>query len=98
LMIAFGFLVNELTLGRTALKVWFAMVQVGTWTNGGAGLAAAFLGASSTLMPTINEEFPPPHGTESAIVSGSLQLCGVTVMVALLLTLYGLLRKEPTSR
>jgi len=55
-------------------------------------VAAAFIGASSKLMPTINEKFPPPGGTDNPIVSGSLQLCGLTIMLALLLTLYGLLR------
>ncbi|TWU17800.1 hypothetical protein Pla52o_50150 [Novipirellula galeiformis] len=90
LMVAFGFLVNELALGRKALWVWFATLQIGTWTNGAAGVAAAFMGASSKLMPTINEAFPPPHGTDNPIVSGSLQVCGVTIMVMLLLTLYGL--------
>jgi hypothetical protein len=40
------------------------------------------------------EKFPPPHGTDNPIVSGSLKLCGVTIMVALLLTLYGLLRSN----
>ncbi len=90
LMVAFGFLVKELALGRTALWIWFAMLQIGTWTNGAAGVAAAFLGASSKLMPTINEKFPPPHGTDNPIVSVSLQVCGVTIMVALIFTLYGL--------
>jgi len=94
LLVAFGFLVMELRLSTTALKVWFLALQVGTWTNGAAGVAAAFIGASSNLMPTINEKFPPPHGTENAIVSGSLQLCGVMIMVALLLTLFGLLRRK----
>jgi hypothetical protein len=97
-MIAFGFLVKELRLNPTALKVWFATLQIGTWTNGAAGVAAAFIGASSKLMPTINEKFPPPHGTDSPIVSGSLQLCGVTIMVALLLTLYGLLRSKSPAK
>jgi hypothetical protein len=92
LMVAFGFLARELRLGATALKVWFATLQIGTWTNGAAGLVGAFIGASSRLMPTINEKFPPPHGTDNPIVSGSLLLCGVTIMVALLLTLFGLLR------
>jgi hypothetical protein len=97
LMVAFGFLVRGLCLSPAALKVWFATLQIGTWTNGAAGVAAAFIGASSKLMPTINEKFPPPHGTDNPIVSGSLKLCGVTIMVALLLTLYGLLRsKTPT--
>lgn len=94
LLIAFGFLVAELRLSPAALKVWFAMLQIGTWTNGAAGVAAAFLGASSKLMPTINEKFPPPHGTDHPLVSGSLKLCGVTIIVALLLTLFGLVRSR----
>jgi hypothetical protein len=98
LMVAFGFLVRELRLSPSALKVWFATLQIGTWTNGAAGVAAAFIGASSKLMPTINEKFPPPYGTDNPIVSGSLQLCGVTIMVALLLTLYGLLRSNAPAK
>jgi hypothetical protein len=97
LMVAFGFVVRELRLSPAALKVWFATLQIGTWANGAAGVAAAFIGASSKLMPTINEKFPPPHGTDNPIVSGSLKLCGVTIMVALLLTLYGLLRSKTSG-
>src|SRR5712675_1123112 len=52
LMIAFGFLIKEMRLGPTALKAWFAFLQLGTWTNGAAGIAAAILGSSSNLMPT----------------------------------------------
>ena len=70
LMIAFGFLVSELSLNPIALKVWFATLQIGTWTNGTAGVVAALIGSSSKLMPTINEKFPPPHGIDSPIVSG----------------------------
>jgi hypothetical protein len=98
LMVAFGFLVRDLRLNPAALKVWFATLQIGTWTNGAAGVAAAFIGASSKLMPTLNEKFPPPHGTDNPIVTGSLTLCGVTIMVALLLTLYGLLRSKDSSK
>lgn len=94
LMVVFGFLIRELRLSPLMLKAWFATLQIGTWTNGGAGVVAAFIGASSKLMPTINEKFPPPHGIENPIVSGLLQLCGVTIMAALLLTLYGLLRSK----
>ena len=97
LMVAFAFLVKELRLSPAALKVWFATLQIGTWTNGAAGVAAAFIGASSKLMPTLNEKFPPPHGTDNPIVSGSLKLCGVTIMGALLLTLYGLLRHKTSG-
>lgn len=98
LMVAFGFLVRELRLSPMALKLWFGALQLGTWTNGAAGVMAAFIGTSSPLMSTINEKFPPPHGTDSAIVSASLRVCGVTIMVALLLTLYGLLRSRPRLR
>lgn len=94
LLIVFGFVLNELRLSPLALKVWFAAAQVGTWTNGTAGLVAAFTGISSNLMPTLNEKFPPPHGTDSPLVSGILQLCGVTIMIALVLTLVGLWRSK----
>lgn len=97
LMIVFGFLVHELRLQSTALKVWFATLQIGTWTNGTAGLVGAFIGYSSVLMPTINEKFPAPHGSDHAVVTGLLQLCGVTIVVALVITLYGLLRCDVSS-
>ena len=98
LMVAFGFLAKELRLGPTALKAWFATLQIGTWTNGAAGLAAAFIGSSSKLMPTLNEKFPPPHGVDSPVVTGVLQLCGITIMAALLLTIYGLLRSNASGK
>lgn len=90
LMIAFGFLLKEMRLGSKGLWAWFASLQVGTWTNGTAGLVGALLGYSSLLMPTINEKFPAPRGLDHPAVTGLLQLCGVTMMVALFLTLYGL--------
>lgn len=49
-------------------------------------------------MPTINEKFSPPNGTDSLLVSGTLQLCGVTIMIALLLTAYELYRSRPAPR
>ncbi len=94
LMVAFGFLVPELRLNSTVLRVWFVALQIGTWTNGATGVVAAFTGATSMLMPTLNEKFPPPHGIESSLVTGLLLTCGVTIIVALLLTLYGLLRSK----
>ena len=97
LMIVLGLLTMELGLGRTALIAWFATLQIGTWANGGAGLIAAFIGASSELMPTINEKFPPPHGTDNPIVSVSLMLCGVMILAALLLTLYGLIGSKASG-
>lgn len=90
LMVAFGFLVSEMKLGPTAWKVWFVTLQIGTWTNGAAGVAGAFIGASSKLMPTINAKFPPPNGMDNPLVTGLLQACGVTIVAALLLSLYGL--------
>ena len=97
LMVVFALLIKELRLGPSALKAWFALLQIGTWTNGAAGVAAAFLGASSKLMPTINEKFPPPNGTNHPLVSASLQICGVTIMLALVLTLWGLLRTKTSA-
>ena len=92
LMIAMGFLLTEMRLGPRALVVWFAALQIGTWTNGAAGVAAAMLGATSKFLPTASGAFPPPNGGEHALVSSLLQLCGVAVLVALGLTLYGLFR------
>ncbi|MCE9684791.1 hypothetical protein LZP73_01000 [Shewanella sp. AS16] len=91
LMIVLGLLVKELGLGAMALKLWFVTLQLGTWTNGLAGLVGAFMGYSSKLMPTLSEKFPPPHGMDHPLVTGILQLCGVTIMLALLLTIFGLL-------
>ncbi len=92
LMIAFGFLVNEMRLSASALKVWFVALQLGTWTNGAAGVAAALSGDSSPLMLTLNQKFPPPNGTENPLVTGSLTLCAITILLALVMTLYGLAR------
>lgn len=61
---------------------------------GTAGLVGAFIGHSSKLMPTINEKFPAPNGADHIAVTGLLQLCGITVMIALLLTPYGLMYRR----
>jgi len=92
LMIVLGLLLKDMRLGSLALKLWFALLQIGTWTNGGAGVLAAFLGETSNLMPTISETFPPPHGVDNSLVTITLMICGVTILLALLLTLYGLWR------
>ena len=97
LLIVLGLLVGRLNLSSKWLKIWFVSLQLGTWTNGTAGVVAAFLGASSNLMPTLNEKFPPPNGTEHAVVTGLLKGCGVTVMLALLTTLYGLASNKSES-
>ena len=90
LMIVVGLLVREMRLGAMALKIWFATLVVGTWTNGLAGLFGAFAGQSSPLMPTLNEKFPAPGGLDNPIVTGLLVVCGLTIVAALVLTLAGL--------
>ncbi|HKY73186.1 MAG TPA: hypothetical protein VJL88_14805 [Nitrospira sp.] len=94
LIITFGLILHELRLQATGLKVWFTTLQIGTWTNGTAGLLAGLIGYSSVLMPTINEKFPAPHGSDHVGVTALLQLCGVTMIIALFLTLYGLVRSD----
>ena len=97
LVVVLGFLLSEVELGSTALWVWFVTVQIGTWTNGGAGLVGAFIGYSSKLMPTINEKFPAPNGLDHPVTSGLLMICGITILIALGLTLAGLLRKKAAA-
>jgi hypothetical protein len=92
LMIAIGLVARELRLGAGALRIWFWTLVVGTWTNGSAGVVGAFVGQSSRLMPTLNQTFPAPGGLDSPFVTGLLLVCGVTIVIALLLTLVGLIR------
>ena len=92
LMIAIGLIARELRLGTAALHVWFWTLIVGTWTNGSAGIAGAFLGQSSRLMPTLNQTFPAPGGMDDPRVTGLLLVCGVTITIALVLSLVGLIR------
>ena len=75
-----------------ALWTWFATLTIGTWTNGAAGLAGAFAGQSSQLMPTLNQNFPAPGGANNPIVTGLLLVCSVTIVIALALTIVGLAR------
>jgi hypothetical protein len=92
LMTVIGLLARELRLSAGAWRVWFWTLVIGTWTNGGAGLVGAFAGQSSQLMPTINQTFPAPGGAASPVVTGLLLICGVTIVIALLLTIVGLVR------
>ena len=62
-----------------------------------AGVIAAFQGKTSKLMPTLTEKFPPPNGDNSALVTNTLMVCGVTVFLALLITLYGLWRSKGSA-
>jgi hypothetical protein len=97
LMIAFALIVNDLHLGSPALWAWFGLLQIGTWTNGAAGLVAAFTGYSSRLMPGITKLFPPPRGPDHPAVTGLLMLCGVTIVLTLALTIVGLVRCKPAA-
>lgn len=92
LMVVIGLLAREMQLGRAALRVWFWTLMIGTWANGASGIVGAFAGQSSTLMPTTNSSFPPPGGVENVVVTGLLLVCGVTIVIALGLTLVGLVR------
>ncbi|MFZ5654437.1 MAG: hypothetical protein ACOY42_08570 [Pseudomonadota bacterium] len=90
LLVAFGLLAADLRLRAAALRLWFVALQLGTWSNGAAGLMGGVLGVSSVLMPTINQRFPAPAGDDHWAVTGLLQLCAVTMLLALALTLWGL--------
>ena len=63
--------------------------MIGTWANGASGLAAAFAGQSSPLMPSLNQSFPAPGGLDNRAVTALLMICGVTIVIALVLTLVG---------
>jgi hypothetical protein len=93
LVVAFGLLVSELQLRTWALKSWFVLLQVGTWSNGAAGLVAGLTGFASILMPTLVQKFPPPAGPDHWAVTGLLQLCGATILAALGFTLWGLVSR-----
>ena len=97
LMTVIGLLTREMHLRPRALWTWFATLTIGTWTNGAAGLFGAFAGQSSQLMPTLNQNFPAPGGGSNPIVTGLLLVCGVTIVVALVLTIVGLARAPQLS-
>lgn len=90
LLIAFGFLLAEMNLSAKSIIIWFSTLQLGTWTNGTAAFVAGVTGRSSPLLPTTNQSFPAPNGLDNPLVTGLLVVCGVTFIVALLLTLFGL--------
>jgi hypothetical protein len=92
LMMVIGLLARDMRLSAGAWKVWFGTLIIGTWTNGAAGLVGAFAGQSSRLMPTLNQSFPAPGGAENPAVTGLLLVCGVTIVIALVLTATGLVR------
>jgi hypothetical protein len=94
LMMVIGLLAREIRLSASAWRVWFWTLIVGTWTNGAAGLVGAFVGQSSPLMPTLNQNFPAPGGAENPAVTGLLLVCSVTIVIALVVTIAGLARSS----
>lgn len=96
LMIALGLLAREMRLSDGVWSIWFVLLQIGTWCNGAAGVAGALSGATASLLPTLNEKFPPPHGTDNPVVAVLLMVCAVSVLAALSITLAGLLRGRNT--
>ena len=96
LMTVAGVLIPELRLPRLLLHLWFLTLLIGTWANGGAGVVAAFTGRSTTLLPTANKEFPPPLGVDNPFATALLLVTGLAIVVALLLTLVGLIRSRNT--
>lgn len=99
LMIGLGLLINELELGAGWLKTLFVGLQLGTWSNGASGLVAAFLGASSKLLPSVNAKFPAPNGLDHPAVTGLLVMSGVAILGTLSLFLVGLFprRRRPAA-
>ena len=103
LMIAIGLLTRELRLSAGALWTWFWTLVVGTWSNGSAGVVGGFVGQSSRLMSTLNQAFPAAGGLDNPFVTGLLIVSGVTIVIALVLSLVGLVRgmytmnAEPTK-
>jgi hypothetical protein len=48
-------------------------------------------------MPTLNQNFPAPGGVNNPVVTGLLLVCGVTIVIALVLTIVGLARAARLS-
>ena len=51
LMVVWGLLLREMALGPALTRLWFWALQIGTWTNGLAGVAAARPGARGGGLP-----------------------------------------------
>ena len=96
LMTVAGLLTCELSLSRSFLRLWFWTLLIGTWANGSAGVVTAFTGRSTPLLSTANQGFPPPHGADNAFATALLLVSGIAIVVALLLTLAGLIRSRNT--
>jgi hypothetical protein len=84
---------REMLLGSVAMISWFVLLQIGTWLNGLSGIIAAYSGKTSPFLYTISILFPPPNGTDSPIVSACLLISGLAILLGLVITLIGLIRK-----
>ncbi len=94
LMTVMGLLASELHLPRLLLHLWLWTLLIGTWANGSSGVVAGFTGRSTMLLPTANQGFPPPHGVDNPFATALLLVSGFAIVVALLLTLAGLIRSR----
>lgn len=92
LLVVLGFLLREMVLTPFQLRCWFISTQAGTWLNGVAGMLAAIIGQSSSQMPALNKAYPPPTAGSSPLVYTTLVLCGLLILVALGLTVWGLVK------
>lgn len=92
LLVVLGFLLREMVLTPFQLRCWFISTQAGTWLNGVAGMLAAIIGQSSSQMPALNKAYPPPTAGSSPLVCTTLVLCGLLILVALGLTVWGLVK------
>ena len=74
------------SLSDDQMKVWALTMQLGTWFNGLAHLKGAI---SGTKAPMVRSMGRAPYG-EDAVMEGMLMFCGVNIIVALVLTCWGL--------
>ena len=97
LLALIGFLYDHMTLGPFLAVLLDTTAIVGTFTNGGAFVLAAFTGASTILSPLINSSHPPPLGTDgywSHVITNSLVVCAIATILSLIISIIGLLRHD----
>eukprot|EP01031_Cornospumella_fuschlensis_P035779 gene35779-43397_t len=93
LLAVLGLITPYMRLSGPLFTLYELLAYLGTWSNGGAFVVAAFTGSGTKLSPTISEKFPFPNGIEggySDFITSMLLFCAVTVISALALGLVGL--------
>jgi hypothetical protein len=93
-----GLIMPYLNLGRGTKFFLELTAYWGTASNGGAFLISAFTGYGTELAPTVHKQFPFPNGIKgfySSMVTACLLSCGVTIIIALFLTVAGLIFYNP---